>query len=187
MLLWQKLDHQGQLFVMHRDPEMWVPPHSWASLVSLWLWCQFAQVPTLHKELFAIISWSCWTELLPRGARRYQPLQQPPQPSALILEFSASSKFWSTGGFPPFFPLLSECLTGGDGLRQAQATLHGKFFLCMAAVLNVLQELRKTSVPYSQRASAFPKGFGSSTRSSAADIHLFHSLLNMQNLWQPFV
>lgn len=143
MLDWQKLDHQGQLLVMHRDAEMWVPPHSRAGLGSLWLWCQFAQVPTLHKELFAIISWSCWTELLPCGAWRYRPLQQPLQPAALILEFSASSKFWSTGGFPLFSPLLSECLTGGDGLRQAQATLHGKFFLCMTAGLNVLQDWGK--------------------------------------------
>lgn len=89
----------------HTDPEMWVPPHSRAGVGSLWLWGQFAQVPTLHKELFAIISWSYLAELLPRGARRYRPLQQPLQPSVLILEFSASSKFWSTGGFPLFFPL----------------------------------------------------------------------------------
>lgn len=130
MLLWQELDHQGWLLVLHTDPEMWVPPH----VGSLWLCCQFAQVPTLHKKLFAIIYWSYLTELLP--------LQKPLQPSVLILEFSASSKFWSTGGFP-LFSLLSECLTGGDGLRQAQATLHGKFFLCMTAVLNVLQDWGK--------------------------------------------
>jgi len=42
--------------------------------------------------------------------------------------------------------------------------------------------LSKTLLPYSKRASAFPKGFGSSARSSAADIHLFNSLPNMQNL-----
>lgn len=86
----------------------------------------------------------------------------------------------------PFFPLQGVpdwwgwIKTSTSNAAWWILSLHDSWFECVTG-------LRKTLVPYSKRASAFPKGFGSSTRSSAADIHLFNSLPNMQNLWQPFV
>lgn len=86
------------------DPGMWLPPHSRAGLGSLWLWCQLAQVPALRKELFAIISWSYLTELLPRGEQRYRPRQQPPKTLRINLGILCIFQVLVHRGFSPFFP-----------------------------------------------------------------------------------
>lgn len=71
--------------------QAWDPFGSGASLPE----CQHSIKNFL--QLFLGATFAPWCAAL-------SPLQQPLQPSGLILEFSASSKFWSTGGFPLFSP-----------------------------------------------------------------------------------